>query len=181
MFCLGCNNQLDFSNEQRALYKMYKPNDSIFFQSSTGDFDTLLILGIDSSESHGGILSGGPEKGIRVFISHLPVDHWITSYNCCPSQAIPNDLIVVGKAENQPDYYGIQYRGFRGELDFVNPISKKLIIHNKVISKYWNALTEMPTKHQKTEDVEEVIWTYQYGLTKYKKSNGDWYTVCNNP
>lgn len=176
----GCDN-CDFSipENKRALLADYEVGETIYFQSQKGDIDTISIVRIDSLEECGSIMAG-KRKHIAIEIKYLPLNKWTGGTELSQNgeaKILNQDLIVIEKQFDEKENYwiGINYRDFLGEIN-ENNLKKDDYLIDLGINEYWEIENEASNWRQYKNDssvIVSLIWTKKYGLTEYKKRNGE--------
>ncbi len=153
----------------RTLFSFYQPGDTLFFSTRTGtDTDTLVIQSIDSSEfcrDNGLFCPKGKTLGIN--IKMLPNN----GLNGSIQHLFFMSKINHGSTEPTFNFW-IGYQNF-SEPFYLDSISTGERLTDLGISEYWNLPNNWYDPKQTPNDVMEILWTREYGLTEYSKLNGD--------
>ena len=177
---LGCE-ECDFSipKSKRDFLSNYHINDTLYFESQYGDIDTIAIVKIDSIEQCGSIMAV-KRKHIAIEVKHLPTNKWTggtESHSNGKQKILNQNLIVIEKQFHKNDNYwiGINYRDFSGEIHDSLMVKDDYLI-DYGIKQYWiieNKLANWEKYKHDSSLIVNLIWTKKYGLTEYKKRNGN--------
>ncbi|MCV9385363.1 hypothetical protein [Reichenbachiella ulvae] len=181
----GCSGNCDFtiSKAYREFLFEYHKGDTIFFRSNTGDLDTLLISSYDTTEHCGSGIMAYRRKDFRTGIQHLPSNNWIGGRE--GNNELNQDLFVLEKSfRSNPDsgcFIYVSYRDFEGELENISSIKHNDSLSHLGVSEYWqikksnyDSRNGAPIPDDK---IHSVIWTKEFGLTRYEYGNGEVYTI----
>ena len=183
----SCNSydqkDFEFNSKDRMHISSFKVGDTIHYESSLGDIDTIIIYKIDSIQNKKwGTLT---ENCINVTIKYLPNDTLWTwksfNNNDGVTELIYQDLIRICKQpERKKTIYSINFQDFSSEYDndkIGSYHTDTIKINNKVISNYF----EIKSEYSKQTNIELIYWTDKDGLIAYKKRNGNWWTKKSSP
>ncbi|MDW3196449.1 MAG: hypothetical protein R8G66_29005 [Cytophagales bacterium] len=182
--CEFSDKDFEFSEDQIALFGHYNIGDTIYYQSKSGDYDTLTVSRIDSSQQCGGFM-GFPVRGQSVEIKHVPKNKWvagISHYEDKPAEEIDQSLITIVKTpipDKNMYNVGFDFRDFYAGVDGHPNKQNDDFFTDLQIKEYWQVKTELPLEHQTDSSVVEIFWTSKFGLTAYFLKNGDYYKIKN--
>ena len=186
--CQYNDNDFEFTELHNNLLKPYTKGDTIYFESNSGDLDTIIISNIDTLKECGCIMVGN-RRHVAVEIKHLPKNNWTDGMEVSQDGSVKildENLILIEKmfSDEIPEYYiGISYRNLMGKF----PSFESSISDNKFmdlgISKYWIIKNQHADRKQYQLDSTIIInayWTEKYGLTGYDFRNGETYRIKKN-
>ncbi len=170
----------NFTSAERQHFAPYRLKDTIYFESESGDIDTIQVIKINT-EVHEGkscFVSRAPQNSKGVVIKHLPVDHW-------------HSMDVSPGASGQPEYqtlisldkyplrkkrdYSIGFRNFYARLSTLDTLLKTYQINGHTLTQCYKIAHSYPDRVQNPQDIQWIYWTKQYGLTAYtNKKNETW-------
>ena len=172
-----------FRPEYRNLIDKYKLGDTIYFQNSTGDVDTILISNLDSMQVCSKVTNN--HKYVTVEIKHLPTNKWNGGQVIENGKSVYLDQALISvdkqlKNANDSEYYyvGINFRDFLGQIKNIHDLQADTLFNNLGIKTYWLVTNDMLTDRGDTTEIDKIIWTEKFGLTGYLKRNGDLYKIA---
>lgn len=154
----------------------YELNDTIYYRSNLDDLDTITIRSFDSiSIRHG--LNNLPFKKINLRIEYLPDNKWfegiVLSEITKKYDSIKNQSFIWLEKEMSNSKtlieMGIEYRDFRGRLNFEKLESTGI----DTIKTQRGSLRDTLT----SDSVIEIYWSKDYGMVGYKKNDGQIYSL----
>lgn len=162
-FLLGglfCNSTTYFDkNKYSDFYSAYANVDTLIFNNKTlGQTDTLVITYWDTIRQEGNLrqLSG---KLFQIYsIQDGQEIVFISSYD--------------SELSNQDDCMEIRYRDFWGCLGDTNNFRVDSLLSDFNIRRYWVISTNHPKRGLSENSIVEVLWSKEFGLTKYNLKNG---------
>lgn len=154
-------NDFEFTENELLHLEPYKIGDTIFFENSLGNIDTVAILKTEEERQEGRkcIISIKPShfKGI------LGEDTVRKSYI----------VSVVKYPLNKEVTYAINFRNFTWhDSSFSHRFQKEIIIDNKSILNCYKLEHSYPNRIVNPDDISVIYWTDKYGLTAYTQKNG---------
>lgn len=161
----------------------FKVGDTIYYENSLGDIDTIMIYKIDSIQNkmRGSLIV----NCINVTIKHLPNDTLWTwksfNNNEGVAEIMYQDLIRICKEpERKKTIYSFNLQDFSSEYNNSNLgmyHTDTIKINNKVITNYF----EIKSEYTKQTSIDLIYWTDKDGLIAYKKMNGNRWTKKSSP
>jgi len=183
----GCSSydqkDFDFNSNDLIHISSFKVGDTIYYENSLGDIDTIMVYKIDSSQNKE--LGTLAVNCLNVTIKHLPNDTlwtWKSWNNPTGKEEIMyQDLIRICKVpERKKTTYSINLQDFSspyGNDKLGEYHTDTIKINNKVITNYF----EIKSEYSKQTSIELICWTDQDGLIAYKNINGNWWTKKSSP
>lgn len=167
--CFSCKKyDVEIPEIYKKPLKYYSINDTIYYESKSGDLDTMKIVGIDSSEVTRIYLGTVPPmKTISLRVQYLPIDHW-QEEKIAGDDVLSQPLIEIirfNSGQNQLSVIiNLKCRDFEGE---VSNMDKKVDTIFSEFSRF------KPSQ----EKVDVVYWSNNKGIVGYKKRNGSEYYI----
>jgi hypothetical protein len=183
--CSTDSKEFEFENNEPKHLSCYKSGDTIYFENSDNDIDTIAILSVDSAKGEKciGLIAPRPVgKSCWVTIKHLPIDKWhrvtTTGKDNDTASFDYQTLIYITKdpIKNQT-FFDFNFKDFYTATWTVLGKLKTdtLILNRKRITNYYVINHGFPIRVKDSTNIETLIWTDQHGLTAYKNKNGVWW------
>jgi hypothetical protein len=183
--CSYDKKDFDFSSTDLKPISSFKQGDTIYFESNTGDIDTILIHKIDSIQNRncGGFMAKPAENYLFVTIKHLPNDKlWTgttTDGTTGKTEINYQNVITIDKRPQMKEMdYSIHFKDFYTSGGN-NPIGKlrtdTLNINGRQITNFYEINHGYPERVKEPLNIETVYWTNKDGLLAYKNKKGDWW------
>lgn len=196
IFISGCcsydKKDFDFDSSELRPISSFKQGDTIYYESSSGDLDTILIYKIDSIQDRncGGFMAKPAENYLFVVIKHLPNDKlWTgTSTDGTTGKTEINyqNIITIDKRPQMKEMeYSIHFKDFYtsagGDKTVGELRTDTVIINGKSITNFYEINHGYPERVTEPANIELVYWTDKDGLLAYKNKRGDWWTKKSSP
>ncbi len=189
IFISGCcstdKTDFDFNDAELAHFSNYKIGDTIYFQSSLGDMDTIMIAGFgtERNENCRGFMAPSPVNGKWVQIRHLPIDTWFsTSQDMTAGEkmdTVYQELFWISKHPREKEVdYAMRFKDFNSSFDAVigQFHTDTLKLNDLEISNYYVVKHGYPERITKPQNIETIYWTDRFGLTAYRNKDGETWT-----
>ena len=178
------NKDFEFSDKELNLLRVYKINDTIYFQSNLGNIDTITVLKISEKKRNGSrcFISLPPSHDFDIVIMHLPFDRWtgINQDEGGEKEITYQYLISVSKKPlDKETYYLIEFKDFfaLGQSIF-SEFKKECIVGGKTLYDCYKIKHSYPERIENQDDIEFLYWTTKYGLTAYSSKSGEtWFLI----
>ena len=135
----GSHNDLEFSEAEKNHFSALHEGDTIYYESSTHDLDTILISHCGSRKGEASL----PDNNLLWFeIKHLPVDKWQTTSTDSAGNIKIDDQIFLW-VDKHPSLspkieYSINYRDFQSDWHpFDSCYTDTLILNGQKITNYY--------------------------------------------
>jgi hypothetical protein len=176
----------NFNSKDLEYVSSFKQGDTIYYESSSGDIDTVLIHKIDSIQKPecSGLFSKPANNYLFISIRHLPNDKlWsgTTTDSSGKTEINYQNLITIDKRPQMKEIdFSINFKDFNtskaaskkaGELH-----TDTVSINNLRITNYFVIRHGYPERINEPENIEVIYWTNKDGLMAYKNKRGDWWT-----
>ncbi len=196
VFIYSCNSydkkDFDFNSNDLRPLSSFKQGDTIYYQSTTGDLDTIMIYKIDSIQDRnsGGIMAKPAENYLFVAIKHLPNETaWTgTTQDGTSGKTEINYqyIITIDKIPQMKEMnYSIHFKDFYNSAGGDNTLGKlrtdTVNINGKNIANFYEINHGYPERVTEPTNIELVYWTDKDGLVAYKNKRGDWWTKKSSP
>jgi hypothetical protein len=169
--CRNCDHDIKFTDNQNSFLPDYKENETIYFSGDDGSIDSIKISRI-TDDFHCPVWGTGiPNRNYEINIRYLsPTDTSINEER--------TDLFLVLENDNDgTSFTSIKYRNFSSpNIAALAPNYGSALNKFPDAKHIWLLNTSSNNKTLEDSDVIQIIWTKKYGLTKYKKVNGLWYS-----
>lgn len=169
----------EFNAVELSFMDAYATGDTLYFESNTGDVDTITILEIseERQERRSCFISRAPSHHKSIMMKHLPTDTWAgtTLLENGEKRINYQSLISIAKRPLElSTKYRIIFKDFTAFLNsgFID-FQKESTINEKVISDCYIIPHSYPERIENPTDVELVYWTVKHGLTAYKDKSGE--------
>jgi hypothetical protein len=183
--CRTDKKEFNFDNNEPRHLSCYKTGDTIYFENSKSDIDTITIVNVDSAkgeECHGFSTPRPTGKSCWVTIKHLPTDKWcnptVTSNGKDTISIEYQKLVHIEKDPiKNKTFFTFGFKDFYAGYEYVlgKPNTDTLTINNKTITNYYKINPTYPERQTEPTSVVTLIWTDKDGLAAYKNKNGDWW------
>ena len=124
--CSFDKKDLEFDDNELSHFSNYEKGDTIFFESKSGDMDTIKVMGYQNEkfDKCGGFLSQQPYNTRWLTIQFLPNDNWHgTSQDMAKGGEIEIDyqgLLWITKYPNKKKIqYHINFKDFHSRMDSI--------------------------------------------------------------
>ena len=177
---------MEFDKQELRHFSNYEKGDTIFFESNTGDIDTLEIMGFKNEkfDKCGGFMAPRPSNTRWLTIKHLPKDTWHgTSQDMSKDGIIEIDyqglLWITKYPIDKTTEYSLDFKDFYSRNDSVigQFYSEPLEINNLTLTNYYEVRHGYPERITDSTDIEVVYWTDQDGLVAYRNKGGEIWTM----
>jgi hypothetical protein len=183
--CSFDEKDLEFDKQELRHFADYKKGDTIFFESTSGDIDTIEIMGFKNEifDKCGGIMAPRPSNTCWLTIKHLPKDNWHgTSQDMTKDGKIEIDhqglLWITKYPIGKTIQYAIDFKDFHSTTDSVigQFFTEPLDLNNLTLTNYYKVQHGYPERITDSIDIEVVYWTDQAGLVAYRNKGGEIWT-----
>ena len=183
--CTNDDKDFNFDNNEPRHLMCYHVHDTIYFQDTNNDLDTITILSVDSAKGQRctGLMAQGPKgKSCWVTVKYLPNDKWhgITiNGNTNDTTSIDYTILIyiIKDPIDKEAKFTFKFKDFVSlDTALVKLNTDTLIINEKKITNYYFINHTFPERVEEPTDIEKIIWTDSEGLTAYKNKNGSWWT-----
>jgi len=186
--CCSYNSKdFDFNADNLRHFSSFKQGDTIFYESSAHDIDTILIVGFGTKQNKncGSFMAQRPINEKWIEIMHLPIDRWhgTTQDGNKPKRIDYQKLFWISKSPtDKTTEYKIDFKDFHSSFDTVigEYHTDALILNNKKISNYYLVSHAYPERIIDSKNIECVYWTEMEGLVAYKNKAGEIWTKKSN-
>jgi len=189
--CRTDKKEFNFDNNEPKHLSCYKTDDTIYFENSKSDIDTITVIKIDSAkgeECHGISAPRPTGKSCWVAIKYLPIDRWYTRKLFGNNQEDTTSfeykkLINIYKDPiKNKTFFDFEFKDFYTGCNYVlgKLNTDTLTLNKNKITNYYIIEHGYPERITKSINIETLIWTDKDGLTAYKNKNGDWWTKKQN-
>lgn len=184
--CSFDEKDLEFNKQELKHFADYEKEDTIFFESNSGDIDTIKIMGYENEkfDKCGGLISRQPSNTRWATIKHLPKDKWHgTSQDMTKGAEIEIDyqgLLWISKYPiGKTIQYNIDFKDFHSITDSVigQFHTEPLELNNLTLTNYYKVQHGYPERITDSTDIEVVYWTDQDGLVAYRIKGGEIWTM----
>ena len=196
IFLYGCcswdysKEEFEFTEKEIDLLGPYKINDTIYFENSSGDLDTLAIVDIKEDRNEGSkcFIQTKPYHSISIVISHLPsrIHKWPSTVWSDKEQnktVSYQNMISISKSPGDSNEglagYSVSYRDFTTSGNAFNKKPQSIIINNLNVENCYSVSHGYPERVINPSDIEFIYWTEKYGLTGYKNKSGETWLLKN--
>ena len=182
--CSYSNKDFNLSADERTFLYAFQAGDTLYYESTTKDIDTIIVLGIDSIEKRemGWIMAKPAYKNVWVSIKHIPVDTFLHSI-FYDSLTMKNDtgythVISICKIpQSKKVQFAFGFKRFSSITETgLGKLYKDTTINSTVLSDYYIIENDWKENQKAPTDVERVYWTRCEGLVAYKYNNGTYWT-----
>lgn len=180
--CSYSDKDFNLTDTERSYLNALKAGDTICFESSGKQWDSFVVLGIDSNQKkESGYLMALPAfNNVFVSIKHLPVDNFVSVSQDMTTKTIDTvheQLICISKyPQERESAVSFQFKHFYYDSKSM-PASTHTdtVINNTRLTDYFiiNGSADPDTAYTK---IEQLYWTRKEGLVAYKQKNGIFWT-----
>jgi len=190
--CTYNKKDFDFNSNDLRPISAFKQGDTIYYQSSTGDLDTILIYKIDSiqNRNYGVFMAPPAENYLFVAIKHLPNDKFWTGTTTDATTGkteinYQNILSIDKRPQMKEMDYSITYKDFYTSAGGIKTLGKlrtdTVNINGNIITKFYEIYHGYPERVTEPTNIELIYWTDKDGLIAYKNKKGEWWTKKSCP
>jgi len=161
--CSYNEKSFSFSPQERSLLTPFKKGDTLYFDGSDKRTDTVVILGLDSTQKR--------ETGwIMAQPAHNEI--WVAA-KCLPGTDTSNLITITKLPQKDKVEFYFAFRQFleSTSADLGQPHSDTLDLDGLRITDYYRIGGDLPDSAAGT-DMECIYWKKKSGLVGYKFHNG---------
>ncbi|HWK02579.1 MAG TPA: hypothetical protein VNS58_03050 [Puia sp.] len=172
--------EFNLSNQERKLLAPFKKADTLYFESSRKEIDTVVVLGLDSSQKKemGWLMAKPAYNEVSISVKCFPEGKWIHGifYDSVARKADTeyNKLITIGKypQEHRVRYF-FSFKDFFAstEVGLGELHPDTLLINGRLLTNYY-IITDSNPSSSTNNPIESLFWTEKSGLVAYKYMNG---------
>ncbi|MEZ4805703.1 MAG: hypothetical protein R2852_09535 [Bacteroidia bacterium] len=177
----------EFNADELKYFSSFHIGDTIFYESSNFDLDTILILNYDTEkyENCGGLMAPRPLNGKWVRIKHLPIDKWHGTIKVQdkPIRINYQSLFLITKYPlDKRTEFSIDFKDFQSRKDTIigEYHTDTIDLHHLEITNYYIVNHGYPDRITDSTNIECVYWTDKEGLIAYKNKGGQVWTKKSN-
>lgn len=166
----------------------YHIGDTIFYENSKMNTDTILVINIDTTQQkeygYAWRLEQPAYNDISVRIKHLPIDRWHGFRHEHDGQKTIEyqEIMSIQKFPQQKSVnYNIYFKDFFNSCNtkFYELNKDTLKINSIYLTNYYLLNSDYFNQSNKPSDIECIYWTNEFGLTAFKCRNGEYWTRKN--
>lgn len=176
----SCSCDYSCNADYTELISSYSEGDTIIFQSDSGNYESIYVSKIDSSQGCG--VAAGYFKSYSVWAQ--PLD---TTEN---RKFVLFEITKQAdkKSQEEPDSakysFYVDYKGFiTKELNYFGDQRVNGRFEHLEVDTYWEVLADTVNEYYGTvlnPDVRRIYWSKEFGLTQFVKKNGEKFTIVEN-
>ncbi len=164
----GCGDKSLCEKCLKTVHAMHNTGDKLFFKSTTGDIDTIVISNAELSKSaQAATMDHKPYYYTRISIKHLPVNHWLRMRELRGDELIDIDEALIRvSCRKEDDLIDVHcmFRGHWGDTTFSDEIDDEFSVYLE------------PAFANGDEIVNQLFFNKKIGLVKYIKNDSIEYT-----
>ncbi len=169
------------NEEEKSFFTSFKAGDTIYYENLNHDFDTLLIIGIDSNEKkeHGVFLAKAASHSVFVSFKLLPDNLYTTRVQDENRvDTLFQQLLNISKlpVEKKVEYC-FMFKDFfeiREALDSL--YLDTLRINGHAFSEYYIIESSVPDRRENPYEIDRLIWSKNLGMLAYRNRKGEYWT-----
>jgi hypothetical protein len=178
--CSYSKKEFDFSDDERKLFNPFKNADTLYFESPQKEIDTVVVLGLDTSQRKemGWLMAKPAYNEVSVSVKCLPEGKWIHGifYDSIVNKADTeyNALITIRKyPQKHKAEYSFSFKNFfaNTETGLGKLHLDTLLINGGQLTNYY-IITRTSVSGSVNNTIECLYWTETVGLVAYKYANG---------
>ncbi len=178
--CSYDKEDFEFNTNDLKHFSSFKLGDTIYYESTNHNIDTILILNYDSEQHKncGGFLGPRPINGKWIRIKHLPTDKWYgkTQEEGKPTRIDYQSLFWITKYPlAKKTEYSISFKDFCSRYDTIigDFHTDTIVLNGKQMTNYYIVNHAYPERVTDSTNIERVYWTDKDGLTAYMNKGGE--------
>ena len=172
------------NEEEKSFFHSFQAGDTIYYENLNHDFDTLLIIGIDSHEKkeHGVFMAKPASHSVFVSYRLLPADKYIVNiqeHNRVDT--FYQRLLNISKLPVEKKVqYSFSFKDFSETREALDSIRlDTLLINGCPISDYYVIESSVPDKRENPYEIDRLFWSKNKGLLAYRNRKGEHWTRVN--
>ncbi len=179
--CSYSDRDFNLTDNERNFFAAFKKGDTIYYESSNKDVDSILVLGINSEQKRqpGWLMASPAYNDVYVSIKHLPIDHYTSLIQGTDrTDTTFNQIISILKIPQEKKVeYAFQFKRFCSMTsDGLGIIHTDTILINGIpISNYYILEDDNIDRDSAATDIHQMYWTQNGGLVAYKYVNGTYW------
>ncbi|MDF2455818.1 MAG: hypothetical protein K0R51_1811 [Cytophagaceae bacterium] len=167
--------------EEKSFFTSFKAGDTIYYENLNHDFDTLLIIGIDSNEKreHGVFMAKPASHSVFVSSTLLPVNPYATRVQEQNRvDTLFDRLLGIYKlpVEKKVEYVFSFKEFFETRETLDSLYLDTLRINGQAFSEYYIIESSVPDKRENPHEIDRLIWSKNAGLLAYRNRKGEYWT-----
>jgi hypothetical protein len=181
--CSYSDKDFNLNATERSFLNAFKKGDTLYYESSRGQVEKILVLGVDSAQKResGYLIALPASNQIFIKIQHIPIDTFQTLAqfgNAMKFDTISESVITISKFPQEKEtQYTFQFKHFLSSTKKgLEAIHSDTILNGHKLTNYFILKDDFPNNDTSSTKVEELYWTKNEGLVAYKLKNGIYWT-----